>query len=87
MIKLLEANGYDKLPICMAKTQSSISHDPKLIGAPQGFEFPVRELRLSAGAGFVVAVAGDMMLMPGLPKVPSAEKMDIDAKGHITGFR
>jgi formate--tetrahydrofolate ligase len=87
MIKVLEANGYGNLPICMAKTQSSISHDPKLIGAPQGFEFPVRELRLSAGAGFVVAVAGDIMLMPGLPKVPSAEKMDIDANGVISGFR
>ncbi len=87
MIKVLEANGYGQLPICMAKTQSSISHDPKLIGAPAGFEFPVREVRLSAGAGFVVAVAGDMMLMPGLPKVPAAEKMDIDERGHITGFR
>jgi formate--tetrahydrofolate ligase len=87
MIKLLEANGYGGLPICMAKTQASISHDPKLIGAPQGFEFPVREVRLSAGAGFVVAVAGDMMLMPGLPKAPAAEKMDIDVNGHITGFR
>jgi len=87
MIKLLEANGYGGLPICMAKTQASISHDAKLIGAPQGFEFPVREVRLSAGAGFVVAVAGDMMLMPGLPKVPAAERMDIDAQGHITGFR
>jgi formate--tetrahydrofolate ligase len=87
MIKLLEANGYGQLPICMAKTQASISHDPKLIGAPAGFEFPVREVRLSAGAGFVVAVAGDMMLMPGLPKVPAAEKMDIDERGHITGFR
>ncbi len=87
MIKLLEANGYGGLPICMAKTQASISHDPKLIGAPQGFEFPVREVRLSAGAGFVVAVAGDMMLMPGLPKAPAAEKMDIDGSGHITGFR
>ena len=87
MIKLLEANGYGGLPICIAKTQASISHDPKLIGAPQGFEFPVREVRLSAGAGFVVAVAGEMMLMPGLPKVPSAEKMDIDETGRITGFR
>ncbi len=87
MIKLLEANGYGGLPICMAKTQASISHDPKLFGAPQGFEFPVRDVRLSAGAGFVVAVAGDIMLMPGLPKVPAAEKMDIDEKGTITGFR
>jgi formate--tetrahydrofolate ligase len=87
MIKLLEANGYGGLPICMAKTQSSISHDAKLIGAPQGFEFPVREVRLSAGAGFIVAVAGEMMLMPGLPKVPSAEKMDIDERGVIAGFR
>jgi len=87
MIKLLEVSGYGGLPICIAKTQASISHDPKLIGAPQGFEFPVRELRLSAGAGFIVAVAGDIMLMPGLPKTPSAEKMDIDERGHITGFR
>jgi len=87
MIKLLESSGYGGLPICIAKTQASISHDPKLIGAPQGFEFPVRELRLSAGAGFIVAVAGDIMLMPGLPKVPSAEKMDIDERVHISGFR
>jgi formate--tetrahydrofolate ligase len=87
MMKLCEANGYGGLPICMAKTQASISHDAKQIGAPQGFEFPVREIRLSAGAGFIVAVAGEMMLMPGLPKVPSAEKMDIDERGIITGFR
>jgi len=87
MIKLLESSGYGDLAICMAKTQASISHDPKLSGAPQGFEFPVREIRLTAGAGFIVAVAGEIMLMPGLPKVPSAEKMDIDERGHITGFR
>lgn len=87
MIRTLEANGYGELPICMAKTQASISHDPKLIGAPQGFEFPVRELRLSAGAGFIVVVAGNIMLMPGLPKVPAAAGMDIADDGTISGFR
>ncbi|HEX9710263.1 MAG TPA: formate--tetrahydrofolate ligase [Candidatus Thermoplasmatota archaeon] len=87
MLRTLEATGYGDLPICMAKTQSSISHDPSLIGAPEGFEFPVRELRLSAGAGFIVAVAGNIMLMPGLPKVPAAARMDIADDGTISGFR
>ncbi len=87
MIRALEASGYGTLPICMAKTQSSISHDPNLIGAPEGFEFPVRELRLSAGAGFIVAVAGNIMLMPGLPKVPAASGMDIADDGTISGLR
>lgn len=85
-IKKLEEIGLDKLPICMAKTQYSLSDDPKLLGAPKDFEITVREVKVSAGAGFIVCLTGDVMTMPGLPKVPSAEKMDIDADGNIVGL-
>jgi len=78
--------GYGELPVCMAKTQYSFSHDPSKYGAPKGFTLPVREFRLNAGAGFIVAVCGDMMTMPGLPKVPAAEGMDMDKDGNLTGI-
>ena len=78
--------GYGHLPVCMAKTQYSFSHDPKLLGAPTGFEFPVRDVRLYAGAGFVVAYAGEIMTMPGLPKEPAANIIDVDADGLISGL-
>lgn len=79
------AQGYNNLPICMAKTQYSLSDQPHLLGRPQGFEITVRELRLSAGAGFVVAVTGNIMTMPGLPKKPAAEQIDV-IDGQITGL-
>ena len=82
----LEALGFDKLPICMAKTQYSFSDDPALLGAPTGFTVTVRNLKVSAGAGFLVALTGDIMTMPGLPKVPAAEKIDVDENGKITGL-
>lgn len=85
-IKLLEDLGLDKYPICMAKTQYSLSDNPDLVGRPEGFEITVKEVRVSAGAGFIVALTGDIMVMPGLPKIPSAEKIDIDEKGVITGL-
>lgn len=85
-MKKLEEFGLDKLPICMAKTQYSLSDDPTLLGAPKGFKVSVKEVRVSAGAGFIVCLTGDIMIMPGLPKVPSAEKIDIDEKGVITGL-
>ena len=82
----LEKLGFGGLPICMAKTQYSFSDDPSLLGAPQGFTVTVRNLRVSAGAGFIVALTGDIMTMPGLPRVPAAEKIDVDADGKITGL-
>lgn len=85
-IKKIEEMGMDKLPICMAKTQYSLSDNPNLLGRPEGFEVTVREVRLSAGAGFIVVITGEIMTMPGLPKVPAAEKIDIDEKGVITGL-
>jgi len=85
-MKKLEEIGLDKLPICMAKTQYSLSDDPTLLGAPKGFKVNVKEVRVSAGAGFIVCLTGDIMIMPGLPKVPAAEKIDIDEKGVITGL-
>ena len=78
--------GFGDLPICMAKTQYSFSDDQTLLGAPSGFEVTVRNLKVSAGAGFIVALTGDIMTMPGLPKVPSAEKIDVDENGKITGL-
>lgn len=86
MIKTLNEYGYDKLPICMSKTQKSISDDPKLMGRPSGFTVTINELRLSAGAGFIVAMAGSILDMPGLPKIPSAELIDIDEDGIISGL-
>ena len=85
-IKRLEELGMDKHPICMAKTQYSLSDNPNLLGRPTGFEITVKEIRLSAGAGFIVALTGDIMTMPGLPKIPSAEKIDIDENGVISGL-
>ena len=78
--------GAKKLPICMAKTQYSFSDNAALLGAPEGFVITVRSLKVSAGAGFIVAMTGDIMTMPGLPKIPSAEKIDIDENGRITGL-
>ena len=82
----IEALGFDKLPICMAKTQYSFSDDASKLGAPEGFKITVRNLKIAAGAGFIVALTGDIMTMPGLPKVPSAEKIDVDEDGRITGL-
>jgi len=85
-IREIEAMGLDKKPICMAKTQYSLSDNPKLLGAPKGFEVKVNEVKLSNGAGFIVCLTGDIMTMPGLPKVPAANKMDIDEDGNIVGL-
>ena len=76
---------YDKLAVCMAKTQYSFSHVPNELGAPSGYTLPIRELRLNAGAGFVVVICGAMMTMPGLPKHPAALDMDMDEDGNVTG--
>jgi formate--tetrahydrofolate ligase len=84
--KDLEAGGFGKLPVCMAKTQYSFSTDPTLRGAPRGHVVPVRELRLSAGAEFVVVLTGDVMTMPGLPRVPAAEAIRLNADGQIEGL-
>lgn len=78
--------GFDKLPICMAKTQFSFSDDAGKLGAPRGFKITVRDLKVNAGAGFLVAKTGDIMTMPGLPKVPSADRIDVDAQGRISGL-
>ena len=85
-IKQIEELGFGSLPICMAKTQYSFSDDPSLLGAPTGFTVTVRNLKVCAGAGFIVALTGDIMTMPGLPKVPAAEKIDVDENGVITGL-
>ncbi|MEM9433767.1 MAG: formate--tetrahydrofolate ligase [Pseudomonadota bacterium] len=85
-LKLWEEQGYGNLPVCMAKTQYSFSTDPNLRGAPTGHSVPVREVRLSAGAGFVVAVCGEIMTMPGLPRVPSAEAIHLNSDGQIEGL-
>ncbi len=82
----LTALGFDKMPVCMAKTQYSLSDNPKLLGRPSGFTLNVREVDVSAGAGFVVVLTGSVMTMPGLPKVPAANNMDIDKDGKITGL-
>ena len=85
-IKLIRKIGYENLPICMAKTQLSLSDNPKLIGRPEGFTVTIRNVRLSAGAGFIIPISGSIMTMPGLPKHPAAENMDIDENGKITGL-
>ena len=77
---------YGKFPVCIAKTQMSFSTNPNSKGAPLGHVVEIRDVRLANGAGFIVAIAGDMMTMPGLPKVPAAEKIDIDNDGKITGL-
>ncbi|HRL43837.1 MAG TPA: formate--tetrahydrofolate ligase, partial [Ruminococcus bromii] len=78
--------GWDKLPICMAKTQYSLSDDPTKLGAPKDFEITVRDVTISNGAGFAVIYTGNIMTMPGLPKVPAAEKINIDENGKISGL-
>jgi formate--tetrahydrofolate ligase len=85
-LKKLEADGYGHLPICMAKTQYSFSTDPALKGRPKDFEVPLRDVELRAGAGFVLVLTGDIMTMPGLPRVPSAEAIDVDDDGRISGL-
>jgi len=84
--KQLAELGFDKMPICMAKTQYSFSDDPSLLGAPKGFTVTVRNLKVSAGAGFIVALTGEIMTMPGLPKRPAAENIDVDKTGKISGL-
>ena len=78
--------GYSDMPVCVAKTQYSFSDDPALLGAPEGFTVTVRNAKIAAGAGFVVLYTGDILTMPGLPKVPAAEKIDVDADGKISGL-
>lgn len=85
-ISRLEALGYGKMPICMAKTQYSLSDDPSLLGRPEGFTVTVKDVKVSAGAGFIVVLTGEIMTMPGLPKVPSAEIIDVDPTGRISGL-
>ena len=85
-LKEIKALGGDKMPVCVAKTQYSLSDDPALLGRPTGFAITIRDLKLSSGAGFVVAYAGDIMTMPGLPKVPAAEKIDVDSQAVIHGL-
>ena len=85
-IKRLEELGFDKMPICIAKTQYSLSDNPSLLGRPSDFKINVKEVRVSAGAGFIVVLTGNVMVMPGLPKKPSAENIDIDKDGNITGL-
>ena len=85
-IENLEKLGFNKLPICMAKTQYSLTDDQTKLGRPTGFKITVRELNVSAGAGFIVALTGQIMKMPGLPKVPAAERIDVDENGVISGL-
>jgi formate--tetrahydrofolate ligase len=85
-LKTWEEAGYGSYPICVAKTQSSFSSDATLRGAPSGHVVNVREVKLAAGAQFIVMICGDIMTMPGLPKVPSAEKIDIDEEGNVVGL-
>ena len=85
-IKKIENMGFGKLPVCVAKTQYSFSDDPVKLGCPKGFNITVKNIKISAGAGFIVALTGDIMTMPGLPKVPSAQTIDIDENGKISGL-
>ena len=85
-IEQLEALGFGRLPVCIAKTQYSFSDDPAKLGAPEGFTVSVRSVTVSAGAGFVVALTGNILTMPGLPRTPAAEKIDVDADGRISGL-
>lgn len=85
-LREFEEQGYKDLPVCIAKTQNSISHDPKLAGAPKDYMFPVRDVQLYSGAGFIVVLAGEIMTMPGLPKLPAALSIDVDDDGKITGL-
>ena len=85
-LKKLTELGFGKLPVCMAKNQYSLSDNPKLLGRPQGFELNVREVYVSAGAGFIVALTGDVVTMPGLSKKPAAYGIDVNSEGVITGL-
>ena len=85
-LERFESLGYGKLPVCIAKTQYSFTDDPKQFGAPVGWTLTISDVSLSAGAGFVVAIAGAMMLMPGLGKVPQAQKLDVDDQGRAIGM-
>ena len=85
-LKKLEEIGCDGMPVCMAKTQYSFTDDQKVLGAPDGFRISVRNVKVSAGAGFIIALTGDIMTMPGLPKVPAAERIDVDENGVISGL-
>ena len=85
-IKQIEELGLDKMPICMAKTQYSLSDDPTLLARPEGFKITVRDIRVSNGAGFLVALTGEIMTMPGFPKVPAANNIDILENGEIVGL-
>ncbi len=85
-IRQLEALNLDRMPICIAKTQYSLSDDAKLLGRPTGFDIHVRDISVSSGAGFIIVICGPIMKMPGLPKIPSAERIDVDGEGHITGL-
>ena len=82
-----ENQGYGGLPVCVAKTQYSLSHDPKLLGRPSGFVIPIKEVRLCAGAGFVLATCEGITLMPGLPKHPAARQLDLGPSGEIIGLK
>ena len=85
-IEMLEALGFGKCPVCIAKTQYSFSDDPSKLGAPENFTVTVKNVRISAGAGFVVVLTGDIMTMPGLPKSPAAERIDVTDDGRIVGL-
>ena len=85
-LKHFEENGYGDFPVCIAKTQYSFSTDPKLKGAPSGHTLPIREIRLSSGAGFVVVICGAIMTMPGLPRIPAADSIKLNKKGEIEGL-
>ena len=85
-IKLYSELGYGRLPICMAKTHLSLSHDPNLKGAPKGYKFPVRDVRLSAGAGFLYPLAGEVQTIPGLGAEPAATRVDIEGNGRVVGL-
>ena len=85
-LKTFEKNGYGNLPVCIAKTQYSFSVDPKIKGAPSNHEIPIREVRLSSGAEFIVVVCGSIMTMPGLPRVPAADSIKLNNKGEIEGL-
>lgn len=85
-IEKLSRLGFSGLPVCIAKTQYSFSDDPTLLGAPEDFTVTVKNVKISAGAGFIVVLTGDIMTMPGLPKKPAAEQIDVDENGRITGL-
>ena len=85
-LEKIQKLGLDKLPVCMAKTQNSLSDNPKLLGRPENFLVVVREIEIAAGAGFVIPITGDIMRMPGLPVIPTAEHVDVDEQGNITGL-